>query len=89
MSNVSITPQRATNVRFVGPYMLSGSSILTKSINLQRFQNSTMMNQAGVHVVALADSTSQRFVETAMKQARLIHGDNFHDGVGPGGRVGE
>ena len=81
MSNMSITPRRAVDVTFVGPYMLSGKSILTKSGTLARSQSSRELNKAGVTIVSLANSTSQQFVEKHLKSVKSVTTQNYEDAI--------
>jgi polar amino acid transport system substrate-binding protein len=81
MSNMSITPDRAVNVTFVGPYILSGKSILTKSANLALIKNSTELNNADITVVSLANSTSQQFVEKSLKSVKSVTTQNYEDAI--------
>ena len=81
MSNMSITPQRTVDVTFVGPYMLSGSSILTKSAKLATISNPTELNKADFKVAALENSTSQQFVEKYMANATLVKTQDYDEAV--------
>ncbi len=81
MSNMSITPQRSVNVTFVGPYMLSGKSILTKSTNLAAVSSANELNKAEFKIVALENSTSQQFVEKALANATLITTQDYDAAV--------
>ncbi len=81
MSNMSITPGRAVNVTFAGPYILSGKSILTKSANLAKIQNSAELNKTDIKIVSLANSTSQQFVERSLKSVTSLTTQNYDDAV--------
>ncbi len=59
MSNMSITPQRTVNVTFIGPYMLSGKSILTKSAIFAKISKPSDLNKADIKIATLGNSTSQ------------------------------
>ena len=70
MSGMSITPRRAQTSAFVGPYMLSGKSILTKSTTLAAVSNTEDLNTPEIRLAALSNSTSQEFAE---KYIDLLH----------------
>jgi len=71
MSGMTITPERNLKVAFVGPYVLSGKSILTKSKTLSSAQQSQEINHSSIKLVALEGSTSQKFVEMGMPESSL------------------
>jgi ABC-type amino acid transport substrate-binding protein len=81
MSNMSITPQRTVNVTFVGPYMLSGSSILTKSAKLAAISSPGELNKPEFKVAALENSTSQQFVEKFLPKATLVTTQDYDEAV--------
>lgn len=81
MSNMSITPQRTVEFTFVGPYMLSGKSILTKSTNLAAISLSGEINKAEFKIAALENSTSQQFVEKNLAKATLIKTQNYDEAI--------
>ena len=71
MSGVTITLQRNVRVPFVGPYHVSGISILTKSETLASIQTSEQLNSNKVRIAVLRGSTSENFVEATLAQADL------------------
>lgn len=81
MSGVTITAERAVDVKFVGPYMFSGKSILTKSNVLARAEDSDDINSSTIKLVALANSTSQEFAELNLPEAVLITTDDYASAV--------
>ena len=81
MSNMSITPQRTVDITFVGPYMLSGKSILTKSTNLASVSTVSEVNKAEFKIAALENSTSQQFVEKNIGKATLITTQDYDEAV--------
>ena len=81
MSNMSITPQRTVDITFIGPYMLSGKSILTKSTNLASVSAVNEVNKAEFRIVALANSTSQQFVEKNIGKATLLTTQDYDEAV--------
>jgi len=72
MSGMTMTPERNLRAAFVGPYIVSGKSILTKSSTLASIREAEEIDQAQIKLSALAGSTSQRFVEKALPKATLV-----------------
>ena len=72
MSGMAITAERSRNYTYVGPYMMSGKSVLTKSVLLSRASQSAEFNRADLKLAALEGSTSQTFIETVAPEATLI-----------------
>ena len=52
MSGMAITPRRARTSAFVGPYMLSGKSILTKSTTLAAASNTEDLNTPEIRLAS-------------------------------------
>jgi polar amino acid transport system substrate-binding protein len=72
ISGLTITPERNTKSAFVGPYYLSGKSILTRSTSLAQADEAADLNQADLKLAALEGSTSQQFVESKLPKATLV-----------------
>jgi polar amino acid transport system substrate-binding protein len=81
MSQMTITPERNLRVAFVGPYFISGKSILTKSKTLAAADEAGDIDEAGVSLTALEGSTSQKFVEMLIPKAKLITTNDYKQGV--------
>ncbi len=81
MSGMTITAERNLKVPFVGPYIISGKSILTKSASLAKAQNAEDLNQSDLKITALNGSTSEKFVKTLLGDATFIGADNYDDAV--------
>jgi polar amino acid transport system substrate-binding protein len=71
MSGVTATLERNTRVPFVGPYYISGKSILTKSDVLSSVQSAQEMNNERLSIAALRGSTSEDFVEAVLDKPSL------------------
>lgn len=82
MSGLTITPRRNMRVAFVGPYFISGKSMLTKPRVLDSNPDPRKLNRASFRVAALRDSTSERFVERVLPEATLVRVDRLDDGIG-------
>lgn len=72
MSGMTITPERNMRAAFVGPYFLSGKSILTRSATLAQADETGDLDQASLKIAALKGSTSQEFVERMLPKASLV-----------------
>jgi ABC-type amino acid transport substrate-binding protein len=81
MSGMSITPQRTELVSFVGPYMMSGKSILTKNSVLGKISSSEEFNRKELKLLALSNSTSVSFIEDVAPDAQLIEINSYDEGV--------
>ena len=81
MSGLSITPERTEMVSFVGPYMMSGMSILTKSSVLSEITSADQFNRASLTLLALKNSTHANFVRTVAPDATLIEFESYDEGV--------
>jgi polar amino acid transport system substrate-binding protein len=71
MSGMTITAERNMKVAFIGPYNISGKSILTKSATLAAAEQAADINEKDVTLTALEGSTSQKFVEILLPEAQL------------------
>lgn len=81
LSGMAITPERTEHVSFVGPYMLSGKSILTKNSTLGKITATEEFNRANLRILALRNSTSASFVREVAPDAQLIEVDSYDDGA--------
>ncbi len=81
LSGLSITPERTEMVSFVGPYMMSGKSILTKDSVLAKIEASEDFNRKDLKLAALKSSTSASFVQAVAPEAQLIEVSDYDEGV--------
>jgi polar amino acid transport system substrate-binding protein len=81
MSGMAITAERTVDVTFVGPYLLTGNSILTNSTTLAAIKGAGEINRANLKLAALENSTSQRFIERNLPQAQLIKTKDYDTAV--------
>jgi len=81
MSGMTITPERNLEAAFVGPYFVSGKSILTKSAKLAAIDETSAIDDSSVSLAALKSSTSQRFVELVVPKAALVTVEDYDEGV--------
>jgi polar amino acid transport system substrate-binding protein len=81
MSGMTMTPQRNLKAAFVGPYIVSGKSILTKSATLAALKDAEEIDSASIKVAALKGSTSEKFVQTVLEKTTYIPVDDSDTGV--------
>jgi polar amino acid transport system substrate-binding protein len=81
MSGMTITPERNLRAAFVGPYFISGTSILTKRGPLASADEAEDINAAELTLAALANSTSEAFVKAFAPRAKLVQIQNYEEGV--------
>jgi len=82
MSGMTITPARNLRAAFVGPYIITGKSILTSASTLERLNEAEKINQGDITLAALKGSTSQRFVERVLPKAKLVATEDYDAAVG-------
>ena len=81
MSGMTTTPERSIRAAFVGPYFLSGKSILTRSSSLAQVNKAGDLDQASLKLAALEGSTSANFVKTALPKATLVVTPDYDEAV--------
>jgi ABC-type amino acid transport substrate-binding protein len=81
LSGMTATPERSQRAAFVGPYYLSGKSILTRSARLAQVEDATALDQADLKLAALKGSTSEQFVRTRLPKAKLVTTDDYDEAV--------
>jgi len=72
MSQVTATLERNRRVAFVGPYYISGKSLLTKSSTLAAIQSASEINKPSMRIATLQGSTGENFVVKRMPEATLV-----------------
>jgi len=81
LSSMTITPGRNLKVAFVGPYFVSGKSILTKQANAESMNEVSKINNPDKVLAALKGSTSQVFAEKVFPKAKLSLVDSYDQAV--------
>jgi polar amino acid transport system substrate-binding protein len=81
ISGLSITPERSRKVSFVGPYNLSGKSMLTTARIKGVVTDGTQFNDPDIQIVALENSTSESFVQRNLEDASLHTVPNYDQGI--------
>lgn len=81
ISSMTMTLERNLKVAFVGPYYVSGKGILTKGNSVAQLQQADGLNNPEFKVAALADSTSQKFVQASAPKAQLVKVSSYDAAV--------
>ena len=81
ISGVTATLKRNQRVAFVGPYYISGKSILTKSKTVAAIQQAEEMNSASFSIATLAGSTGEEFIKRVAPNATVVAVRNYEDGI--------
>ena len=81
MSGMTITMERNMKVAFVGPYILSGKSILTRSTEFSKTEESDELNANTVRLAVLKGSTSETYAKMEMPDAEIALVDNYDEAV--------
>jgi len=81
ISGMTITPTRNARVAFVGPYFISGKSLLTSGAQLARSEGGAGLDDAKRSYAALAGSTSAEFVRAKAPKAKLVTTPDYDSGV--------
>ena len=77
MSGMTMTPQRNLKAAFVGPYIVSGKSILTTSTALAALQDAEEIDKSSIKITALKGSTSEKFVKKVLENTTYIGVDDY------------
>lgn len=81
LSGLTMTPQRNLQVAFVGPYLVSGMSILTKSRTMAKLRRADEIDTPSVKLAALRGSTAEKFAQTDLPKAQTTLVDTLEAGV--------
>ena len=79
MSGMTMTPQRNTQVIFLGPYIYSGKSILTLAHIFIEAETTNELNRGSNKITTMAGSTSEKFVLKNMPKAKLLAESSYDD----------
>ncbi len=80
ISGMTATLQRNMRVAFVGPYHISGKSILARSETIAALQ-SEGLNKGSLKIAALRGSTSEAFVKLRAPNADLTTTDTYDEAI--------
>jgi len=71
LSNYTMTPERNTQVAFVGPYLTSGKCLITKIPDLANAKKEDLADKSS-NLVVIEGSTSEAFAKALMKKANIL-----------------
>jgi len=81
LSGLTMTPERNLHVAFVGPYLVSGMSILTKEKTMATLRKAEEIDTPKVRLAALRSSTAEKFARDNIPRAKLVLTDTLDEGV--------
>ena len=81
MSGMTMTTARNTQVAFVGPYIVSGKSILSKSVIFTNKENSMELNRKKMTIATMAGTTSEDYVRENYPSAKVTTVSNYDEAV--------
>ena len=81
LSGMTMTPERNMRFAFVGPYLTSGKSFLTKEATVASSKGSADLNTPQMRLAALRGSTSERFVQENMPKATLVSTRDYDEAI--------
>lgn len=81
ISGMTMTPERNARIAFVGPYFISGTSVLTLSEEIAREQDPENLDGPARRYAALDGSTSAQFVTDVLPQSTLVTTPDYDTAV--------
>jgi len=81
MSGMTMTTERNEEVAFVGPYQISGKTILTFAQVYADASTTDEINKGSVKIAALKGSTSEEFVKRNMPKAKLTSTNDYDEAI--------
>jgi len=81
LSGLTMTPERNLHVAFVGPYLVSGMSILTKEKTMATLRKAEEIDTPKVRLAALRGSTAETFAKETVPKAKLVLVNTLDEGV--------
>jgi len=81
LSGMTITPERNLKVAFVGPYFISGKSIVTTREKALSIEGVNDIDTSSTTLVALQGSTSQNFVQNMVPKAKLVTTKDYDEAL--------
>lgn len=81
ISGMTATLQRNMRVAFVGPYYVSGKSMLTRSATVAQIKESGDLNRESFRIATLAGSTGEQFLKRAAPEATVVPVRDYDAGI--------
>lgn len=72
ISGVTMTIDRNKRVAFIGPYLISGNTVVTKSKEYAKAKNLSDIDVAGVKITVMQGTTSEEFVNANITNATIL-----------------
>jgi len=80
MSGMAMTTARNMQYAFVGPYFVTGKSVLSKSASYSN-DNINELNAKNVKIASLKGSTSEAYVKSQFPEAKHVHITDYEEAV--------
>ena len=81
ISGFAYTEARSQEITFIGPYALSGKSMLITKKRLKEIQDTTGFNHKKVQLMALENSTSEILAQERLEKAKLTPIKHYEDAL--------
>ncbi|WP_354623274.1 ABC transporter substrate-binding protein [Psychromonas sp. MME2] len=81
ISGFSFSKERSAKSTLIGPYAITGKSLLVTKDNLQRIRNSTGFNDKNVRILAMKKSTSLALAKERLPDAQIDTVDHYEDAI--------
>ncbi len=81
MSGMTMTTTRNLKVAFIGPYITTGKSLLTKSTKYANIADVSELDSKKISIATLKGSTSEAFAKSYMPNAELVLVDDYQDAI--------
>ncbi|HVN87358.1 MAG TPA: transporter substrate-binding domain-containing protein [Candidatus Binatia bacterium] len=81
LSGMTMTPERNLKVAFVGPYFVSGKTVLARADRLAALNDANKLKAAKLTVAVLAGSTSEAFATAELPSAQLSRARDTDEAV--------
>jgi len=81
MSGMTMTTERNMQVAFIGPYQISGKTILTFAQVYADATTTDELNKGSVKIAAMKGSTSESFVLKNMPKAKLTSTNDYDEAI--------
>ncbi len=81
MSGITMTIERNLKTVFIGPYSVTGKTLLTKKSVIDRINNQELTDIQDLKISALKGSTSESLLKTDLPEAQATYVTAYKDGV--------
>jgi polar amino acid transport system substrate-binding protein len=81
MSGLTMTVERNLKNVFIGPYAVTGKTLLTKTSVIDRINTSTLYDTKDLSLVALKGTTSEDFITNYIPEADVKYLQNYDEAV--------